>query len=438
MTELQISLIVIGAVIIIGVIAYNRWQEYRSSRKVARAFTNAPDDVLMQPPAATEDNDLRREPVFFENTVEGVRLEDPARYSSISVTGLDQALDGGEANRSKEGEMVAPDLNGEAIPEETRNDEDDSVRLTVAHSEPYIDLGEVQQDTAAPLPEEPVKSAQEASSVRPVSGALSVDELIDYPVLLNLENPVNGETILPLIQSLQYVGTKPVHFAGLAKDPVSGEESWQPVVHGGVYLRLKAGVQLANRAGALNEIEYSELIMRLRQMADYINAEPDVPDMADVLKAARDLHQFVAQHDARLVVNVRTGGAPWLVKTLMAVLERQNFDLRPDGVFIMHDTDGSVLFSLVVDMIPVSDTASRLTLLLDVPCVAQEKDGLGMMVRCARLLCERLNGILVDDDDRMLSDPMLDDIAGQVRVFYDEMRSVAIPAGSARAMRLFN
>lgn len=437
MTELQISLIVIGIVIIVGVMAYNKWQEYQAHRKVNRAFANAPEDVLMQPPSS-EDNDLRREPVFFQNTVEGVRLEDPARYSSISVTGLDQAINSGEADRDKEDGMVSSGLSRAAEPEDIRMDEGGGDGNT-AHGEPYIDLGEVAPDTGGALPEEAADLLPEAVSfsVEPLPDSFPIDELIDYAVSLNLDSPVKGEKILPLIQPLKYAGDKPVHFIGLAKDPASGAESWQPVAHGGVYCHLKAGIQLANRSGALNEIEYSELIMRLRQIADYIDAEPDVPDMADVLKAARDLYQFIAEHDARLVINVRTGGAPWLVKTLMAVLERQNFDLRPDGVFVMHDTDGSMLFSLVVDT-PVSDTASRLTLLLDVPCVAQEKDGLGMMIRCAKLLCERLNGVLVDDDDRMLSDPMLEDIAGQVRVFYDEMRSVSIPAGSVRAMRLFN
>ncbi|MCM1129165.1 MAG: hypothetical protein NC211_05445 [Alistipes senegalensis] len=435
MTELQISLIVIGAVIIIGVIAYNKWQEYRAHRKMERAFADAPEDVLMQPPPA-EDNDLRREPVFFQNTVEGVSLEDPARDSSISVTGLDQSFEGKESDGDRREEMVLSDSGKAAEPEEVWPDEEGKDQAK--NEEPYIDLGKADQDTAALVQEDAVESVQEPVFSFPVSEGLPVDELIDYAVSLNLDSPVRGEKILPLIQSLRYTGNKPVHFIGLVKDVPSGKELWQPVTHGGVYSRLKAGVQLANRASALNEIEYSELIMRLRQMADQIEAEPDVPDMAEVLKVARSLYQFVSAHDARLVINVRTGGAPWLVKTLMAVLERQNFDLRPDGVFVVHDTDGSMLFSLVLDTTPASDTASRLTLLLDVPCVAQEKDGLGRMIRCARSLCERLNGILVDDDDRMLSDPMLEDIASQVHVFYEEMRSVSIPAGSARAMRLFN
>ncbi|MDL2284093.1 cell division protein ZipA C-terminal FtsZ-binding domain-containing protein [Oxalobacter sp. OttesenSCG-928-P03] len=433
MTELQISLIVIGAVIIIGVIVYNKWQEYRAHRKVERAFANAPEDVLMQT-ASSEDSDVRREPVFFQNTVTGVSLEDPARYASISITGLDHVQDDDtddlaeaeEGGIAEEVEVIEAETEAE-VPAET-------IR------EPYIDLDDDADEPvdASVAGTESREEEPDVPPVPPAPRALPVDDLIDYAIPLNLEEPVRAEKLLPLMQSLRYTGNKPVHFIGLVRDVQTAEESWQPVIQGGIYLQLKAGVQLANRAGAINEIEYSELITRLRQMADNIGAEPEVPDMTDVLKAARELYQFVAQHDARLGINVRTNGAPWSLKTLMAVLERQKLDLRPDGFFVMHDTDGSVLFSLTINTVAASETASRFTLLLDVPCVAQEKDGFGVMVQCAKNLCQRLNGILVDDDDRMLSDPMLNDIAGQVNVFYEEMKTASIPAGSVRAMRLFN
>ncbi|NLC23715.1 MAG: cell division protein [Oxalobacter sp.] len=441
MTELQISLIVIGAVIIIGVIAYNKWQEFRAHKKVERAFADAPEDVLMQS-ASVEDSDFRREPVFFQNTVAGVRLEDPAMNTSISITGLDHPLDE-EAEADDPLEAVA-EIDDEKAVEYLVTDKEVGA-VDERYQEPTIDMDEA-EPTPDPAPADtpgeekvtPVVPEPVTSTTPSVPKSLPVDDLIDYPVELNLEEPVRGEKFLPLMQSLRYTGNKPVHFIGLVRKPDTGEESWQPVMHGGIYHQLKAGVQLANRTGALNEIEYSELITRLRQLSDGIGAEPEVPDMTDVLKVARDLYRFVAEHDARLGINVRTGGAPWSVQTLITVLERQKFDLRPDGFFVKHDTDGSVLFLLTVDTAPGSDTAARMTLLLDVPCVAQEKNGFGVMVQCAKSLCQRLNGILVDDDDRMLSDPMLDDIAGQVNVFYEEMKAVLIPAGSVRAMRLFN
>lgn len=262
---------------------------------------------------------------------------------------------------------------------------------------------------------------------------LPIDELIDCAIALILESPVRGEKILPRLQSLRHVGNKPIHFIGRR-----GDESWETVAHGGIYYGLYAGVQLANRSGALNELEYSELITRLRQISDEIDAEPDVPDMADVMASARALHQFVTEYDAQLSVNVQSKGAPWAVNTLLAALERQGFDLRPDGRLIMPDGDGGALFTLSTNVTLAAETTSRLTLLLDVPRVAPLRDGFGAMIACARMLATRLDGNVVDDGGQLLADDALKEIAQQVDAFYSNMDAANIPAGSTRALRLFS
>lgn len=266
---------------------------------------------------------------------------------------------------------------------------------------------------------------------------LPVDPLIDCIIPIEPEDPVRGDKILPMLQSLRHVGSKPVNYIGLTENGQGGAGDWQVIVHGGVYTKLQAGVQLANRGGALNELEYSELVMRLRQIADSIGAEPDVPDMPKVMTVSRALYQFVADHDARLSVNVRSNGAPWAIATIVAALERQGFDLRPDGNFVMRDGDGGILHFLSTNVTPASEETSLLTLLLDVPCVAPQRSGFAAMVACAKSLCQRLDGVLVDDSGQPLSDAMLAEIDGQVGEFYDEMQAAEIPAGSTRALRLF-
>ena len=58
MTDLQISLIAIGGTIVVGVISYNKWQEYKTKKSVERAFSSDHDDVLMQPSGAAEADDV--------------------------------------------------------------------------------------------------------------------------------------------------------------------------------------------------------------------------------------------------------------------------------------------------------------------------------------------------------------------------------------------
>lgn len=260
-----------------------------------------------------------------------------------------------------------------------------------------------------------------------------VDPLIDCLIPLQLEIAVRADKILPALHTLRHVGNKPIHYIGLA---VSGD--WEPVTHGGVYTKLQAGVQMASRTTALNELEYSELVTRLRTLADEIGAEPDIPDMIEVMGEAKTLHRFVAGHDAQLSVNLMSNGAPWAITTLIGALEKQGFDVRPDGRYAMPDGDGGLLFTLSTNVTLGADTTSHLTLLLDVPVVAPARDGFGSMVACARALGARLDATIVDDSSQPLSDQALAEINGQVLEFYQEMDAADIPAGSTRALRLFS
>ena len=358
MTELQMSLMAIGGTIVVGVISYNKWQEYKARKSVQRAFSSEHEDVLMN--SSANSADARQEPTLA---------------SAVNL----------EADMVEEGNDVA--------------DSDERIEQLV---------------------ETPQKE-------------LPVDDLIDCSISLTLESPQRGEKIMSKLQTLRHVGNKPVHFIGQRED-----SSWEPIVHGGQYYALFAGVQLANRSGALNEIEYSELITRLRQIADEIDADLDVPDMAHVMTRARSLHQFVAEYDAQLSVNVQSKGAPWAINTLLAALERQGFDLRPDGRLVMPDGDGGILFSLSTNVTLAAETTSRLTLLLDVPRVAPMRDGFGAMTACARMLASRLDGVVVDDSNQPLVETALAEIAEQVAAFYNHMESANIPAGSTRALRLFS
>lgn len=371
MTELQAGLLAVGGTIVVGVLSYNKWQEYKAKKAVQRAFASEHDDVLMTPASAAGDNppgaDQRQEPVFQPDPLPG----DAAAHAS-------------------------------------------------AVQEPQAAVDEA----AAPA---------EIAVAAPPQKELPIDELIDCAIPLALEAPVRGERLLSKLQGLRHVGNKPVHFVGQREDG-----SWDEIAHGSLYYGLYAGVQLANRGGALNEIEYSELISRLRQIADEIDAETDVPDMKDVMGQARSLHQFVAEYDAQLSVNVQGKGAPWAISTLLGALERQGFDLRPDGRLVMPDGEGGVLFSVSTNVTLAEETTSRLTLLLDVPRVAPEHDAFGAMTACARMLAARLDGVVVDDGNQPLSENALSEIGQQVSEFYAQMEAAHVPAGSSRAQRLFS
>ena len=316
------------------------------------------------------------------------------------------------------------------------SDHDDVLmRAPEARQEPSFNLGggaSAPADDFEPVATVPPVNEEGLTPAAELATNL-VDPLIDCLIPLALEIAVRGDKILPALQTLRHVGNKPIHYIGLH---VNGD--WEPITHGGVYTKLQAGVQMASRSTALNELEYSELVTRLRALADEIGAEPEIPDMIEVMGEARTLHRFVAGHDAQLGVNLMSNGAPWAIATLIGALEKQGFDVRPDGRYAMPDGDGGILFTLSTNVTLGADTTSRLTLLLDVPCVAPARDGFNTMVACAKALVARLDATIVDDSDQPLGDEALASINGQVLEFYQEMEAADIPAGSPRAMRLFS
>ena len=429
MTDFQMSLIAAGGVFVVGVITYNKWQEYKARKSVERAFASDHDDVLMrsgeQAPAVE-----RSEPMFD--------LGVPASSPTIEPV-LDTAAFT-VADTKPEPQLDAPVLTDAPLPAAEQTPAPAPVTPAAAPVAP-----------AAPVPQAAYRAGGASAAQDAVAASLPgtrpgmppaelaeclVDPLIDCMIPLNLETPVRGDKILPTLHGLRRVGNKPIHYIGFA---VSGE--WEPIVHGGVYTKLQAGVQMATRTTALNELEYSELVTRLRAVGDEIGAEPDVPDMIEVMSEARTLHRFVAGHDAQLSVNLAANGAPWAMSTLIGALESAGFDVRPDGRFAMPDresTGNSVLFTLSTNVTLGADTTSRLTLLLDVPCVAPARDAFGRMVDTARSLTQRLDATIVDDGNQPLEDAALDDIKGQVIEFYQEMDASDIAAGSTRALRLFS
>lgn len=367
MTDLQISLILIGCLIVGAVFSYNKWQEHKARKSVDRAFSGTHEDVLMTPEGAS----ARTEPSFTP--------------------------------QAHDDEQAAPD------------------------SPPAMDaeFDSPAEETAA---EHADMRPQSAAAVKP----LPVDELVDCIIPVVLDAPVRGERLLQALQPLRHAGAKPVYWIGQAT-----QGQWEEIAPGGAYVAIRVGVQLANRSGALTEIEYSELLMQLRHVTDSVGGDIDVPDMPKVMSSARSLHQFVSAYDAQLSVNVRSNGEPWPISTLLAALERHGFDLRPDNRLIMPDGEGGILFSLSTNVTLAAETTSLLTLLLNVPCVAPDRDGFGAMIGCARMLAARLDGVIVDDGGQPLNDAALAEITNQVAVFYEDMNSADIPAGSVRAMRLF-
>ncbi len=380
MTEFHASLVAIGAVVVVGVISYNKWQEWRAKKSVEQAFSPMEDDILMNDGESMP----RQEPVLTP-------------------------FDGPDFVHSPE---VAHAPHG------------------VLSSAPDFEAGHIEAEVAGSVGDAPSIYAQPAGDTPRKRSPL--DPAIDLIVPLALEAPLRAEKIMQAFQPLRLVGNKPVRLVG---ETQSGD--WEPVSVGGVYHALQVGVQMATRNGALTELEFSELASRLDQLADDLAASPELPEMSAAIAAARALHQRVQEFEAKLSINVRANSSPWMISTLKPALHRQGMELRPDGKLVMPDGDGGQLFSVSVSSDPAEETTRKIKLLLPVALVAPERQGFRAMTAFAKTIASRLAGTVVDEEGQPLPDAMLDAIGQEVDTFYREMDKAGIPAGSALAQRLF-
>jgi hypothetical protein len=386
MNEFQASLIAIGGVVIVGVLFYDKWREWRARKSVDNAFSHPHEDVLMGDLAqAAAQREQREQPEQREK-------QGPALKS-------DQGGQSDPAAPAKPADRNIDDLmSGEVVP----------------NGEPVF----------SPL----APAIRSEAAVRP----LPLDEFIDCIIPMPLLGPVRGEKVVAAFQPMHLIGNKPVHVIGQSE---TGD--WEPVAVGGIYSALKAGMQMATRRSAMTELEFSELVAGINQLSEDLGAEPELPDMPDVMARARKLHQFIIEFDAKLSINVEARGAAWMMSSLRPALQRMGMDKRPDGVLVMPDGDGGMLFSLSTNPSASGEISKLLTLLLPVSLVAPDRDAFTAMTAFAKSLAQRLTGGIVDDERQPLSDTALAAIGDEVRAFYTAMEAAGVTAGSHRAQRLF-
>jgi hypothetical protein len=270
-----------------------------------------------------------------------------------------------------------------------------------------------------------------------------VDALIDAIAVLRLEAPASGEMLIAHLPATRRAGSKPFWVEGLDAD--SGE--WEAIVPGHRYGELQAGVQLANRSGALNEIEYSEFVQKVQAMADAIGAMPDLPDMLDVVARSRELDTFASQHDAQLAVQLRSRGAAWSIGYLQQRSAQHGFvpGALPGRLVMASAEEGAPpVLTLGYDSAaalsddPQQAALRSATLAFDVPQTDPAEQPFAAWQKSAHALAQSLDAAMVDDNGQPLSDPGFQAIGTELERLYHALAARDLPAGSMAARRLFS
>lgn len=298
--------------------------------------------------------------------------------------------------------------------------------------EPTFDSTDLPHPEPAPLPVMARKPA--------------MDSLIDVIATLALDpsSPVvSGEAAIAALPATRRAGTKPFSIEGYNLN----SQVWESPMPGQRYGGFQAGVQLANRSGALNEIEYSEFVVKTQAFADAVNATPEFPEMRDEVARARELDQFAGAHDAQLGFTIRARNASWSPGYVQQNAARLGFVAGAIAGRMVLPAAGEGLPPVLVLSFdaqaamaedPAQSAIRELNLHLDVAQVDRAEQPFERMRDAAFALASGMDGVVTDDNAQPLAPQTMEVISSELQGLYDTLEQRDLAAGSPLARRLFS
>jgi hypothetical protein len=379
-SDFQLVLIGIIAVIIVGVVVYNRWQEAKYKRRAESAFS-APsrEDALFTPPAAG-----RVEPSF-----DGMAADEAAALEELTrpiVVGA-EASSGAADLDTREPTAARAIVRGSAAElQPCINPEIDSVATMLADTP-------VDADIYAPV-------IAESAAISPrivwegMTGGLW--QVID---------PTLDVAYRELRAGLQ-----------LADRGGATDEATIAAFH-------EAMGRYAIQLGAVAQREEVSEARRRAQMVDQFCAETDIEVAINVQGK---------------------NGVTFAATKLRGLAEAQGLKALPGGEFALHDDYGRVLFTLrnghpqeAPGLRGEQPYFTLLSFALDVPRTPAPNQNFERMFTLALQFADVLHGEVVDDNKRILTANGRKVIGETIHGIVGEMQARNVVPGSAVALRLY-
>lgn len=443
--ELQNALIIAGVVLLLLLVAYNRWQIHKARR--VRPLMPEDDLPPMREPVVGKTTQPETQAKLKETPPEHVSRREPTlgeagkgvQHDAPADVAMATAAAHAAASSSDADEIVADEVAVAAAPAAGHAE-----ARAEAHADAHADVhAEVDGTVATEAPAKAAPAAEVVPDGQPTAAV--IDPLIDCIVPMHLERKASGDRILPLTGRLRRAGTKQVHIEGLRVEA----NAWEPVTAGHQYEDLQVAVQLANRSGPLNALEFSEFVNAVEALAEALDASADLPDMTETVANARELDSFAAGADVQLGVNVISDGAPWSAAYVQTVATQDGLVLSRDGTRFIRYEPGADGVQKPLFTLQFGDTnflrddltlnaGRQITLLLDVPQGAQSIKPFKTVCEYGYSLAQRMGAQLVDDNMRPLTEASFVAIFNQLEKLYEKLEARGMPAGSPVAQRLFS
>jgi FtsZ-interacting cell division protein ZipA len=419
MSDLQISLIVVGIFIIGCVVFYNWMQQRRCERNTEKAFKNKYEDVLLETEEIKEVE--RFEPIRSRVEPTIVRSDNKLEQKNLNTTTeiVEPDSKPEQKNLNTTTEIVEPDSKPE------QKDLNTTTEIVEPDSKPE------QKDLNTTT--EPAKPAKVYSN-----------GVVDYVVSIQLKSPVTVSSLTEILEKKVEFG-KPVRLLGQKEIGSYWEEITLKSRSDIDYTVLRVCLQLVDRSGPVSEVDLSKFCDMVRNFAESINADADTPDIEEAYSQAVLLDQFCAEVDVMIGINVisKDGGAFTGTK-IRSLAEASGFKLEGGGVFNFREENEDTTFTLQnyepAPFMPDNMrtlTTNGVTFLFDVPRIKNGERVFDQMTRLSEVFATTLGGIMVDDNRVPLNDSGLERIKHKVSEIQAVMKLRDFPAGNEIALRLF-
>jgi hypothetical protein len=261
----------------------------------------------------------------------------------------------------------------------------------------------------------------------------AIDPRIDCVITLRFENPIKGSEIIGEVASWPRFGAYSI-YEGLRAD--NHEGVWEPIGMDPNYAELQLAIQLASRKGPIGVLELSDFCSRSQALAEVLGAQIDMPSVSTMIESAKELDAIAAESDIQLSINVAFDGKAKTRADLDALMQERNFVLSKNNQSYEFFSNNQILFAS--NALDPDQPVTGISLLLELPLVAQEQMGFERMLAEGVALAEAMQGRIVDDNGVNLTENAVIAIRHHLDGLYSRLEQDGIAAGSATAARLFN
>lgn len=348
---------------------------------------------------------------------------------------------------------------GEAYQREPRDDDEDDIPPPQASEHHRLKPEFLDQEPAAE-PGQHEESADWESQLKdaedlvntPIGGVPEMQEhngeegiQIEYVARIPGKNVIKRDSALGIYRQNEFDLSKPHRIFGLSH-PTRMWCDLEKQPDTARFTDFGLTLQLADRDGPADESElnqFSQIVLKLSEV--FGRRFQFSCGLDEALDQARSLDQLIKKYDALAILNIVARNEPFKTSDVDAAARGRGMAPNQRNVYVKYENDRPVY--RMADRERASEESSEaeggdgktrgLTLFMDIPRTLDPARVFNDMIDDAKELCKVLDGKLVDDNHRGMTQKGLKRIGQEIRTMAGEMERDGITPGREHALKLF-